>query len=402
MLQNDFYQINYKNYIKYLISRNISRYSNLAYYIYFMWEIVDEYKSIFLVSLIPAFSFLGYIIISLPEGHIIDKYDRKKIFIISNILMVFVYLLLLINKSLFFIYAVDFLSSLLMWVISDDFRGITKEIIPENSMVKAQSLDQTSSGLFTLAGTLSGGFFIFLERRYFYLFLIVISVVAVIMILGNHPAKIYSNISISNGFNYTFKIIKSIIPFLLFTMLLNGLFVSLDVFSSALIYIILRAPPIYYTFFIAGFPMGMLIGGIIAMKKFTEKSGLLKLFVFGIGAIFIFIALNRIAILDSVLAVFLGIIIAFLNVYIETLIINSVPNSITGKFNSITTVFSGGSSPVMAVIFGILSEFIFFPYIIIITGLIMMASSFMVNRIFNGFKDRMDGMKIIYPELFRN
>ncbi|WP_175267024.1 hypothetical protein [Acidiplasma cupricumulans] len=76
-----------------------------------------------------------------------------------------------------------------MWVISDDFRGITKEIIPENSMVKAQSLDQTSSGLFTLAGTLSGGFFIFLERRYFYLFLIVISVVAVIMILGNHPAK---------------------------------------------------------------------------------------------------------------------------------------------------------------------------------------------------------------------
>ncbi|WP_061951774.1 hypothetical protein [Acidiplasma cupricumulans] len=148
--------------------------------------------------------------------------------------------------------------------------------------------------------------------------------------------------------------------------------------------------------------MGMLIGGIIAMKKFTEKSGLLKLFVFGIGAIFIFIALNRIAILDSVLAVFLGIIIAFLNVYIETLIINSVPNSITGKFNSITTVFSGGSSPVMAVIFGILSEFIFFPYIIIITGLIMMASSFMVNRIFNGFKDRMDGMKIIYPELFRN
>ena len=91
MLTADLYKHNRSAFVRYLISRNIARLSNTAYYIYFMWEIIANYHSVLLVSLIPGFSMLGYLIIAIPEGSIIDKYDRHIIYIAVNVLMVITY-----------------------------------------------------------------------------------------------------------------------------------------------------------------------------------------------------------------------------------------------------------------------------------------------------------------------
>jgi len=404
MLTSDLYKHNRNAYVRYLISRNIARFSNTAYYIYFIWEIIANYHSVLLVSLIPGFSFLGYLVIAIPEGSIIDRYNRHFIYIGINILMVLTYSILFFGRSLFIIYAVDFLSSTFMWVVSDDFRALTKEIMPADYMAKAQSADQLSSGIFTLAGIILGGTFIFLKYSTVYITLIGISIFALAIIFLPRTISVSHRSIVKNGFKSTVKIMKKIIPFLLLTMILNGMFIAIDVFSSGLISIVMHASPIYYTFFIAGFPAGMLAGGLISMhnfyKPFQSNKRMMAFYVFMIGIIFILISFNRIPIMDGVLTFLSGIILAFINVYIETMVINSIPSSITGKFNSLTAMFSVSSSPVMAFVFGELSRFIYFPYIITIVGVITLLSSLTVIKIMEGFNSAMEKIQIENPELF--
>ena len=95
-----------------------------------------------------------------------------------------------------------------------------------------------------------------------------------------------------------------------------------------------------------------------------------------------------------------GVILAFVNVYIETMVINSIPSSITGKFNSLTAMFSVSSSPIMAFVFGYISGFLYFPYIITIVGVIILVSSFTVIRIMDGFNMAMERIEKENPELF--
>ncbi len=404
MIPSDLYKHNRSAFIRYLISRNIARFSNTAYYIYFMWEIVANYHSVFLVSLIPGFSLLGYLIVAIPEGAIIDKYSRHIIYIVLNLFMIITYSLLIRGDSLLIIYAVDFLSSMFAWVISDDFRALEKEIIPAEHMANAQSADQLSSGLSTLLGIVTGGVLIFTAYRDVYILLIGISVLALAMIFVPNTIMASHRSVVKNGFRSTFKIVKSILPFLLLTTILNGMFVALDVFSSGLIYIVMHASSIYYTFFIAGFPTGMLVGGLLSMhpffRKYQKSKKLIATYVMLTGGIIILMAFNRIPIMDGFLSFGAGLILAFINIYIETLVINSIPSSITGKFNSITTMFSVSSSPLMAFVFGYLSLFFYFPFILAAIGVITLFISLTVSKIMNGFTSSMEKIEKENPELF--
>ncbi len=404
MIPSDLYKHNRSAFIRYLISRNIARFSNTAYYIYFMWEIVANYHSVFLVSLIPGFSLLGYLIVAIPEGAIIDKYSRHIIYIVLNLFMIITYSLLIRGDSLLIIYAVDFLSSMFAWVISDDFRALEKEIIPAEHMANAQSADQLSSGLSTLLGIVAGGVLIFTDYRDVYILLIGISVLALAMIFVPNTIMASHRSVVKNGFRSTFKIVKSILPFLLLTTILNGMFVALDVFSSGLIYIVMHASSIYYTFFIAGFPTGMLVGGLLSMhpffRKYQKSKKLIAAYVLLTGVVIILMAFNRIPIMDGFLSFGAGLILAFINIYIETLVINSIPSSITGKFNSITTMFSVSSSPLMAFVFGYLSLFFYFPFILAAIGVITLFISLTVSKIMNGFTSSMEKIEKENPELF--
>ena len=404
MIPSDLYKHNRSAFIRYLISRNIARFSNTAYYIYFMWGIVANYHSVFLVSLIPGFSLLGYLIVAIPEGAIIDKYSRHIIYIVLNLFMIITYSLLIRGDSLLIIYAVDFLSSMFAWVISDDFRALEKEIIPAEHMANAQSADQLSSGLSTLLGIVAGGVLIFTDYRDVYILLIGISVLALAMIFVPNTIMASHRSVVKNGFRSTFKIVKSILPFLLLTTILNGMFVALDVFSSGLIYIVMHASSIYYTFFIAGFPTGMLVGGLLSMhpffRKYQKSKKLIAAYVLLTGVVIILMAFNRIPIMDGFLSFGAGLILAFINIYIETLVINSIPSSITGKFNSITTMFSVSSSPLMAFVFGYLSLFFYFPFILAAIGVITLFISLTVSKIMNGFTSSMEKIEKENPELF--
>ncbi|MEM0139089.1 MAG: hypothetical protein QXZ44_00525 [Ferroplasma sp.] len=403
MTEIDLYENNKRTYIRLLISRNLARFTNMAFSIYFMWEIVYIYHSVFLVSLIPGFSLLGYLIIAIPEGVIIDRYNRNKIYIIINAFMVFSYLIL-IKDSLYSIYIVDLISSTIIWVISDDFRGIEKQIIPPEKMEHVQSMDMLSSGLFMLAGIILGGVFIFIGYNYLTLFLVSVSIIELLLSIKNTTKKLHITDN-KNAFKFksTVKITASILPFLLLGLLLNGMFIALDVFASGLIHIIMHAPSYYYTLFVAGYPAGMLIGGVISMNPrvnaYHGRKNSMALYIFISGIIFILIAINRMPVLDGVLTFIIGVFLAFINILLESKLINGIPDSIMGKFNSLATMFSISSSPVMAFAFGYLSEFVYFPYILLFAGIVVAMSSLSVKYVMNSFERNIKNIEIDFPEL---
>uniref|UniRef100_UPI00307E10BB hypothetical protein n=1 Tax=Ferroplasma sp. TaxID=2591003 RepID=UPI00307E10BB len=271
-------------------------------------------------------------------------------------------------------------------------------------MAMAQSADQFSSGIFTLAGIFLGGFFIYLKYSSVYITLIGISIFALMIVFMPGTIKVSQRRKVKNGFRSTVKIMKNIVPFLLLTMLLNGMFVAIDVFASGLVYIVMHASSVYYTFFIAGFPAGMLAGGLISMhsfyRKYQNSKKLMAVYIFLTGIIFVLISFNRIPFMDGIFTFLSGVILAFVNVYIETTVINAIPSSITGKFNSLTAMFSVSSSPVMAFVFGELSEFLYFPYIITLVGIIMALSALIVVKVMDSFSNAMSKIQNENPELF--
>ncbi len=401
MSNEDFYNYNRSSYIRLLTARNLARFTNMAFYVYFMWEIVYVYHSIFLVSLIPGFSFLGYLIVALPEGAIIDKYDRSKIYIIVNAIILASYFMLL-KHSLYTIYTVDLISSTMIWIITDDLRAITKEIIPHEKMEHAQSINMFSSGIFELGGIITGGIFIFVGYDNLMLLLIAISIIELILSSTNRSKKLYVKKNNNTGFGGTAKIALTILPFLLLGLLLNGMFVALDVFASGLIHIIMHAPSYYYTFFVAGYPAGILFGGIISMNpkisKIHAKKYSMTVYIFLSGILFILIALNRIAILDGIFTIIIGTFLAFINIVLESKIINGIPNSITGKFNSLTMMFSVSSSPVMAFFFGYISRFVYFPDIILAAGIVVTISAISVRYVMESFDKNIGKVEPDYSE----
>ena len=90
MNNNDIYDYSQWNmFLHYLMGRNIIRVVYFIFNIFFIWRTIVAYNSVFLAGMIPVFSLLGYLIIVIPEGHILDRYNRGNVFRISSCLLAF-------------------------------------------------------------------------------------------------------------------------------------------------------------------------------------------------------------------------------------------------------------------------------------------------------------------------
>ena len=129
----------WNKFLKYLMGRNIIRVAYFIFNIFFVWRTIVAYNSVFLAGLIPAFSLLGYLIIVIPEGHILDRHNRGTVFRISSLLLAFTYLILVYSDSLAIVYLVALVSSILSSINSDAFNTILKETMNEEKIQSAVS-----------------------------------------------------------------------------------------------------------------------------------------------------------------------------------------------------------------------------------------------------------------------
>ncbi|MCL5437866.1 MAG: hypothetical protein M1148_01545 [Candidatus Thermoplasmatota archaeon] len=131
-------------------------------------------------------------------------------------------------------------------------------------------------------------------------------------------------------------------------------------------------PPLYYMLFLLGFPVGVLLGGIIVMKlhgKINEPVAV-GLGILIVGTLMSVIPFNSMVAVDPFLTASMGVVASIVNIAIGTIIIRAVPNELTGRFNAFATIFFAGGSPLMAVVFSALAGLVYFPYVMSVAGLV--------------------------------
>ncbi len=360
-------------FLRYLVARNVAKGSTYLFYVFFIWDLVYQYHSVFLAGLIPAFSLLGYLVIVIPEGHLIDRRNRSAVLFVSSVLLAGTYGFLFMRNSLPLILAVDLFSSLLGWVSSDSFQGIIKSIVREGDYGWAVSLNQTGSAVSEIAGIFLGGSMIYLGIDFLRVALMVMAAVSALIAF---PTKMQRADAAGRHYGEALSYVRRMLFLMIISMLLNGLFISIDVYGSGLIHLVLHSTAFYYTLFLAGFPVGIVVGGALISGRFVSADlslALVTLEVMIIGILMLAIALVRIAWIEPLLTVFMGVDVMMVNVQLQSFTLKVVPNELTGRYNSISVLFSAGSSPVMAIVFSLLSRFFYFPLVMAGAGALAIA-----------------------------
>ncbi len=382
----------WNKFLKYLMGRNIIRVAYFIFNIFFVWRTIVAYNSVFLAGLIPAFSLLGYLIIVIPEGHILDRHNRGTVFRISSLLLAFTYLILVYSDSLAIVYLVALVSSILSSINSDAFNTILKETVNEEKIQSAVSLSQGTNAVSELSGIIAGGILLYLPFEFLAITLFSLPVISLLFGLGKTLNR--SGMVDKYGFRGAYRIILVLVPFLMLSLLLNGLFISLDVFGSGLIHIILHGTPFDYSLFIAGFPFGIIVGSLFTGKLsgVIAKTGTISILLVPMGIVLLFIALSRIIYLDIALGILLGVIVIFINIGLQTIFMKAIPDGVMGRVNSLVTIFSIGGSPLMAALFSILSNYFYFPYIMAAAGICAVVVSLPAFRILKNLPEKVSGI----------
>ncbi|MGC8661986.1 MAG: MFS transporter [Nitrososphaeria archaeon] len=358
------------------MSRNLVRLSAIMFYIYYMWILMVKYDSVFLVSLIPTLSLAGYLLVLLPEGYILDRFPREMVMFVSSLAIMAVYLSLFISQALLWVYAAAMMSSVFSSISSDAFFTLMKDIVNPSSMGRGMSLVEAGRGVSEIAGIALGGASIILLSDKFIPLIVLVSATSVAFGIprierGRKTAqKKY-------GFSHIFKAIKIILPFLLIGLLINGLFVSIEVYASGLFYKVLNVGPSYYTMFVLCFSAGGLAGGLLGVRisKRLENPAFIASAMAFFGLSFLVLSVSRVPYGDVLVMVPLGMVNSLTNIPLMSYLVKIIPNEVLGRVNSVTTMFLASASPVMAVVYGLLSRVFPIPTILLlIAGLLAISS----------------------------
>ena len=347
----------------------LCRTSSFVFNLYFMWVIVVQYNSVLLSTLIPTLSLVGYVIISLPEGVILDKFNSSYVGFLATIVLIFTYSMLLFSDHLVTIYSVDILSSILTAILFDAFIKSSREIVDETEDSKISALNQIGSSLSNVLGIIMAGIILISARSYLIYILIVLSLIGLI---SGRPFKINKTKEKTYVKGELEKALKILVPVMILALLLNGLFVSLMIFGPDIIHIILHRGSNAFTLFELGIPLGTLLGGLIAaeIERKLENSSTIFLGILFMGILLLIISGSKSLYIDILSMFLIGIFSSFIEVPAFTIILKIVPREIIGRVDAVVFLVFTASAPFMATIFTILIPYIPVPTLLTYTGII--------------------------------
>ncbi|MEM3857671.1 MAG: MFS transporter, partial [Thermoprotei archaeon] len=286
---------------RYLSSRFLGSVVYNAFIIYFLWELVVATKSVFLAGLIPTIALAANLIAAIPVGHLIDRFNSTKLSMVSSILLLAGCALLVANQTVLPVYASTAFVSVGVMMKGDTISATIKKHLGRDQFTPANQSLQAAGYASSLTGTVLGGASIIYLRSYFAPTILALSVIALLFSLPipevpNRELKqnAMSELVSSIGF------IKKIGGFLVVGFVLNGLFVSLDVYSSGLFHLVLDVSSIYYKLFVAFLAVGGVIGSTVSGKvqKHVNTANRISFLILLFSPAILFIALSGNAALD--------------------------------------------------------------------------------------------------------
>ncbi|MGH0944159.1 MFS transporter [Bacillus mycoides] len=312
--------------------------------------------------------FIPSLILQLISGPYIDKWSRKWIMIFSQWMRASVFLLPLVmlvtnSVEVWHIYVVQIIVGLITPLYTPASQAITPSIVSKEQLQDANAyIDGMTRLMMFLAPVLGGIVIHFIGMKLTLFFVCVCLFISGGLLLFITEKRIKQELrktwleEFLHGFTYFFT--KPVIVWL-------GIFLTFVQFGVGVTMVTnlpyikdeLSAGYAEYGYFMAGFPLGYVVGSILVGKvKYRSRRLLMLGGLFVGGLTYISLGLNNSIIIAIVIEVIAGICIAFFNVHNTTICQQTVPNNMIGKVFSVRLFFIRSAMPLGVFLGGILSE----------------------------------------------
>ncbi|PFB94931.1 MFS transporter [Bacillus cereus] len=312
--------------------------------------------------------FIPSLILQLISGPFIDKWSRKWIMIFSQWMRASVFLLPLVmlvtnSVEVWPVYVVQIIVGLITPLYTPASQAITPSIVSKEHLQEANGyIDGMTRLMMFLAPVLGGIVIKFIGIELTIMFVCVCLFISGGLLLFIKEKRVKQELrktwleQFLHGFTYFFT--KPIIVWL-------GVFLTFVQFGVG-VTIVTNLPYIKdelsagyaeYGYFLAGFPLGYVVGSIL-VGKITYKSRRILMLggLFLGGLTYISLGFNHSIVIAVFIEVIAGICIAFFNVHNTTICQQTVPNNMIGKVFSVRLFFIRSAMPLGVLLGGILSE----------------------------------------------
>ncbi|NUC17932.1 MFS transporter [Bacillus mycoides] len=319
-------------------------------------------SSMWLLYLIPS------LILQLISGPYIDKWSRKWIMIFSQWMRAAVFLLplaMLVTSGIevWHIYVVQIIVGLITPLYTPASQAITPTVVNKEQLQDANAYIDGMTRLMMFLAPVIGGIVIhFIGIELTLSFVCMCLFISGGLLLFIKEKRVQQELrktwleEFLHGFTYFFT--KPVIVWL-------GIFLTFVQFGVGVTMVTnlpyikdeLSAGYAEYGYFMAGFPLGYVVGSMLVGKvKYRSRRLLMLGGLFVGGLTYISLGLNNSIIIAIVIEVIAGICIAFFNVHNTTICQQTVPNNMIGKVFSVRLFFIRSAMPLGVFLGGILSE----------------------------------------------
>ncbi|MEL7569929.1 MAG: MFS transporter [Eubacteriaceae bacterium] len=363
-----------KNFTLLWIGKIVSQLGDKFYAIALAWWILQKTASPSIMGFFLLVSVLPGILIGFFAGALTDRYNRKNIIIITDIIrgllvLAISFLSILNMLEIWHVFLIGFCLSLAAAFFDPAIQAIIPQIVEKDNLVKANGMSQMVGGACTVAGPLLGAIavsilglaWVFLANSISYF----ISAFLACFIKVNKICKktekntgIFKEITQGISFIKTQKQITSVLIIIALAHLFIGnLTVSLPFLAKALYGN--GVNNLGYLQMMLG--VGLFAGSIFMSIKKKSSANILTLIIFIMAVGFCFIAIsisqylkiNTIYIYMSLLAA-IGSCIAFASVFWQSLLQYYTPEHMRGRVFGISTMVANFSIPLAYGVFGLL------------------------------------------------
>lgn len=312
--------------------------------------------------------FIPSLILQLFIGPVIDSYSRKKMMIYSQCSRGFIFLLPLIiyitgNLQSWHIYIVQLMIGLITPIFTPANQSIIPTIVLKPHLSKANAYIDGTVRLMTFIAPLVAGIFVesfgIILTLSFIILLLLTSGMMLFFIeesySPNHVRQSWMN-QFTEGISYYFK--QRVITWL-------GFFLAFVQFGVGVTMVItlpyitkeLSGSFAQYGYFLAGFPLGYVIGSLLVGKITNKSRRLIMLGALSIGGFtYILLGITTSLYLAFLIEGIAGVALAIFNIHNITICQQYVPNELLGKVTSVRLFIIRASMPVGVLIGGFLGE----------------------------------------------
>ncbi|QEE15549.1 MFS transporter [Promethearchaeum syntrophicum] len=370
-----------------------------------IWWITIETESAFLLSLSMFLAFIPAIIIGPFAGVLVDKWDKKKLVVITDLLQALTTVMLILSfylgfGSIWYIIGLNFLRAVFQSFHSPALMTIVSLMVPKEKLTRINGISQLFTALSQMLGPIFGALLMSVIPRIenilwvdviTFLFAIILLIKVKIPKIEPEVKDLQSEQAFKAKFKEGFQIIrnvKGLTTILFLAMLANFLLMPINTQFSLFIYRDHSGTEMDMAFVSAGMQFAIVAGAIASSAKKEWKN---KVNIFLLGILFTFIGIAIIALTpyQQFWVMFVGSLIGFFGVpllqtMLRTIIQVTIPPEAMGRVGSILRFMTSVAMPLGIILSGPIADLIGIQYLFLsaaILGIIVVGLTYAFSPI---------------------